>query len=408
MCAETTRATEYKFHWKRLLAFILVCGAIATPLLLARDANDQYWRDQPLEKGPYLSWEGNTSTSMTVSWETVRACDSVVDYGTTRALDQRVYVAENVTLHSVHLPGLLPDTQYFYRVATTTPGANSTTFANISTFKTGPAAFRAFKFAVTGDTQVSAITQSSRTDWVAARIHTDELDPVTLDLSFVIATGDQFHYGDHRPDDIQRYFTQTRALGATVPVMTARGNHDRMGGGSGYRQYMALPADSPNPELDYEYIYAGCYFLVLDVSTYKPGYISPERLAWVASRLQAAQAYPYRFVAFHCPFYASQFPISYYADKLGPLFTNHSVTAVFTGHLHYYEHITQGGVHYFVNGGGGGVLNGVHVTQPYSEPTLSRQYHYLRVEVETTRVRVTVISVQGAILDQISIPAGGV
>ncbi len=340
---------------------------------------------------------------MVVSWETVDLCTSVVEYGKTPVLDQHVENLIEVRRHSLRLENLDASTKYYYRVATTTPGKNSSALLEISTFMTAPTIFAPFTFAVTGDTQTASMLGRGFTDRVVNRIMQNEMD---AGLAFMLQTGDQFSYGSNDFHDIQRYFTSMRPLARRVSLMTAVGNHDRMGGLGEYTDLFHYPQTSPTGELDYFFTYAGCYFLVLNVSSYRgtPG-IPPDRLAWIEARLQDALSYKRTFVAFHVPYYASQFAdYPTYLATLMPLIRDYNVTGVFTGHLHYYEHMLVDGVHYFINGGGGGDLNGVLVPKPYTTSTaMSRQHHYLRVAVTADNVVVTTISETNQTIDSVII-----
>ncbi|HEY0552543.1 MAG TPA: metallophosphoesterase family protein [Verrucomicrobiae bacterium] len=69
-------------------------------------------------RGPYL--QVGTSTNIIVRWRTGSATDTLVRYGT-NAADLNFSVTHNllVTDHEILLPGLSPDTKYFYNIGTT-------------------------------------------------------------------------------------------------------------------------------------------------------------------------------------------------------------------------------------------------------------------------------------------------
>src|SRR5439155_14905983 len=79
-----------------------------------------------------------TTSTATVMWQTNEPASSLVKYGTTPgALDRTAQMLDSSTAHTMALAGLVPNTPYYYTVAST-DGAN-----NSATFPTGaPASFR--------------------------------------------------------------------------------------------------------------------------------------------------------------------------------------------------------------------------------------------------------------------------
>jgi acid phosphatase type 7 len=70
-------------------------------------------------RGPYL--QVCTSSNITVRWRTSTVADTLVQYGTNlAALNQFVSNATPVIDHEIKLPGLLPDTKYFYAIGMST------------------------------------------------------------------------------------------------------------------------------------------------------------------------------------------------------------------------------------------------------------------------------------------------
>ncbi|MHA1304834.1 MAG: fibronectin type III domain-containing protein, partial [Candidatus Heimdallarchaeaceae archaeon] len=63
----------------------------------------------------HLSWQNNSSTTITVSWRTVDEGPSIVEYGLTTSYGQRV-TGDNGIFHHVELTNLQPNTVYHYRV----------------------------------------------------------------------------------------------------------------------------------------------------------------------------------------------------------------------------------------------------------------------------------------------------
>lgn len=81
-----------------------------------------------------------TGTSAVITWTTDEAASSVVDYGATSAYGSQSSGAGGVTEHRVTISGLLPETNYHYRVLSSDAcGAGPVTSAD-ATFTSGPAA----------------------------------------------------------------------------------------------------------------------------------------------------------------------------------------------------------------------------------------------------------------------------
>jgi hypothetical protein len=89
-------------------------------------------------------------------------------------------------------------------------------------------------------------------------------------------------------------------------------------------------------------------------------------------------------------------------DTLLPIYETNHVTAVFSGHTHYYERFERNGIKYIVTGGGGAPLNNQYpddeVTEDWWEAG-SKSYHYLRILKSTSTMNVTVIDRDGSTLD---------
>lgn len=398
------------------MSLMFKVNSVVWPWAQVQATNMTRYQDVPPEKGPYLSWDADPATTMTISWESVSSCDTVVHYGLSpTTLAHTVSNDTGGRLHHVRLTGLTPDTRYYYQIDSTTPGILTPEQLRVSSFQTGLAAFAPFKFLVMSDNQLGGKHLGvSRADWVCDAAAALELNTTSGDdARFVLTGGDQFQWRATRAyylGDYQRFFTQTRPLNRYVPFMMALGNHDR-GSLETYRDYVALPGDGYAPELDYAFEFGDCYYLVLNVSRVKRP-ISAGHLAWIAARLQEAQASRWIFVNFHIPYYVSQVPQGWetYGRYLDPLFHQYGVDMVFTGHQHYYEHMlipdptgAGPGIHYFQNGGGGGRLNGIHTLQNYTSASMNRQYHYLRVNVGADQVSVRCVSQAGRVLDVVTI-----
>ena len=120
-----------------------------------------------LTRGPYIMM-GHYTNQTTIVWRTDANSDSWVDYGLTAAYGSTAGVANSVVLHEVTLTGLLPGTNYYYRVRS--GGVNLAT----DMFRSGKLPGKPVRIAFTGDhrgggganvgTQMAAVSPDLWTD----------------------------------------------------------------------------------------------------------------------------------------------------------------------------------------------------------------------------------------------------
>ena len=201
------------------------------------------------------------------------------------------------------------------------------------------------KFAVIGDYGTGGRAQYEVGDQMTA-VH------ARFPFELVVTTGDNF-YGSQRPPDLVRKFeTPYKALlDAGVEFYASLGNHDsrnlrfyklfNMDG----RLYYTLKA----PRQDVR-------FFALET-----GYLEPAQVQWLEKEL-AASTEAWKIPFFHHPLYSSGGRHGSDLAKrqaLEPLFLEHGVSVVLTGHDHVYERVKpQQGIVYFVVGSSGQLRRG--------------------------------------------------
>ncbi|HEX4948364.1 MAG TPA: metallophosphoesterase [Blastocatellia bacterium] len=130
------------------------------------------------------------------------------------------------------------------------------------------------------------------------------------------------------------------------------------------------------------------------------------QLAWLSHKLQASQAH-WKVAFFHHPLYSSGKRHGSEMDlrrSLEPLFTQHQVNTVFSGHDHFYERIKpQKGVQYFVQGASGqlrkdGMRKKSDLTAAYNDT----RHSFLLVEVTASKMLVEAISEDGTLIDRVT------
>ena len=163
-------------------------------------------------KGPYLLWP--TTDSMSVVWETDLAAPSRIEYGRTSPGECGVEDFNLVTLHTMRLTGLEPDSRYFFGVA------SGGLLESTGSFRTAPGPGRSFRFAVYGDTQGggdihTAIVQSMMDRHPAIVFHCGDLAGIGRDY-------------DLWESD---FFEPAYPMMLTTPFVPVLGNHEYFGSG---------------------------------------------------------------------------------------------------------------------------------------------------------------------------------
>ena len=162
-------------------------------------------------------------------------------------------------------------------------------------------------------------------------------------FEFAIMLGDNL-YGNERPRDYENKFEKPYKplLDAGVKFYAALGNHDEPNQSfykpfnmNGERYYSFKPKD-------------GVRFFALDSNL-----LDQKQLDWLEKEF-AASGSDWKICFFHHPPYSSgERHGSNLAlrEQLEPLFVKYGVSAVFTGHEHFYERIKpQKGIAYFIAG----------------------------------------------------------
>ncbi|MEA3341923.1 MAG: metallophosphoesterase, partial [Chloroflexota bacterium] len=239
-----------------------------------------------------------------------------------------------------------------------------------------------------GDTR----TQHQIHRHVAARIMEQEPD-------FVLHTGDLVDNG-WDSEQWATFFEIEGELMARAPLFPALGNHET--DSNFYFDFFHLPGN----ERWYTFDYGNARFVCLQVDGFADFGPGSEQYGWLEETL-AANTQPWLFVYFHVPPYGSVPPHSTaFAEveetarrALPPLFERYGVDVVFNGHKHSYERNEVNGVTYVVTAGGGAQLYWPQEQEP-TQAAFARAYHFVLLEIDGDRLKATVISVEGEVLDQ--------
>jgi hypothetical protein len=316
----------------------------------------------------HLTWEGDPTSSVTVSWQTSSVTEGVVEYG--KALPYGFKASDgHGTMHHVRLTGLEPGTIYHYRC-----GCEGD-WSSDSTFRTAPADDRAFSFVAFGD---------SRTNWDIWGECSEAV--LASGAEFSVHTGDLVEQGgDQAQWDI--WFSEAEELFRRKVMMPAIGNHED--NDPKYFEYYALP----HAEDWYSFDYGNAHFTVLSTETDMGG----NQRQWLEKDLASTNA-TWKFVLYHQPMYSSSSHGCYRKAyrAWGDLLDKYHVDMVFNGHDHTYERTLpmaddwmvddpEDGTIHVVTGGAGAPLKRLVARGPWSSYFLSH-YHFVLLTVDGTEL----------------------
>jgi predicted MPP superfamily phosphohydrolase len=172
----------------------------------------------------------------------------------------------------------------------------------------------------------------------------------TFAFDLVIMLGDNM-YGGQTPADFVRKFEQPYAplLDAGVKFQASLGNHDRA-------ENVSYKLFNMNGERYYTFTRRNVRFFALDSTR-----MDPKQLAWLGASLAEAKE-DWKICYFHHPLYSNASRHGSSVDLrvlLEPIFVEHGVDMVFSGHDHVYERVKpQKGIPYFVSGAAGQLRRG--------------------------------------------------
>jgi hypothetical protein len=298
----------------------------------------------------HLNWQHDSSTTMTIVWETTASTtSSTVKYGldttygsiATGTTDNQ---GTNGLIHIVEITGVPPATTYHYIC-----GDDAGGWSSDSTFTTAPAASVDFVFCAMGDSRDNP-SEFNKIVGKAALVNP----------SFTMFTGDLC--ASDSASDYDTWFGNWEQLGDHSPIAPALGNHESTA--VNYLHRFALP----NNERWYSFNYSAMHIIVLSTSldSYSQG---TAQYNWFVSDLKAAandSAHPWKIAMFHNPPYnvgghGGDTGVQTY---LAPLLSQYKVDLVFNGHNHYYERtyplkgggssptVTDTSIHYYLNPSG--------------------------------------------------------
>jgi hypothetical protein len=251
------------------------------------------------------------------------------------------------------------------------------------------------RFAVMGDTGNGSRQQYEVATQMAA-FH--GLFPFDL----VIMLGDNI-IGADAPADMRKKFEAPykALLDAGVVFRAVLGNHDNPTqrfyelfnmGGERYYAFRASKGEGP------KLAEGGVRFFALDTD-----YLDQPQVEWLEKELSSSSS-DWKIAFFHHPLYSSGGAHGSALESraiLEPLFVKYGVSAVFSGHDHFYERIKpqKGGIVYWVSGAGGRLRNGDLTATAMTAKGFDTDNHFMIVEITGDQLHFQAISRTGETID---------
>jgi acid phosphatase type 7 len=294
-----------------------------------------------------LSWTGNPTTTMTITWRTDTTVTSgFVQFqkGKTLTKKARQVKAESrdfttnlgaTRLFSATLVNLSPKAEYCYRVG------EGEHWSQTHAFSTADRKVRAFKFLIFGDSQSPLSGESPYGIWSKTLHNAYSAYP---DARFFVNVGDLVDIGQNGAH-WNAWFAGTKGVIDRIPAMPVPGNHESYGSRHTtkpeyWKAQFMLPQNGPG-ELKgqvYSYDYGPVHFVVLDSQQEEQrqyGDMLQIQKPWLEADLAASKA-TWKIVFFHRPPYGNMGRRINEEIKSAfcPIMEKHHVDLVFNAHDH--------------------------------------------------------------------------
>ena len=374
----------------------------------------------------YLTWQGDTGTTITVNYHTFQpTASSFVLYDTqsiggnpkkylyrTEGASSRVKGLKGRRIHHIELTGLKPGQTYYF-----VAGDPESGYSEERKFRTIPDDGSPVRFVTGGDMGIGE------------EVSTLLRRAAALEPQFALIGGDiAYVNGDITKVDIWDQWLQIWCAdmitpkGYTIPMALAIGNHEVQGGYQGNPDkapfYFGFLAQSGNRSYFRRQFGPQIVVYFLD-----SGHIAEhggKQAEWLEAHLKEDQDTPYRFAIYHVPLYNSYRPFDNEWSQAGrthwgPLFDKYGLTTAFENHDHMFKRSkllrdgreSDKGVLYLGDGAWGKGPRTLDLTlRPYLEKG-GATLHFWLVDLTAERVEYRAIDINGRIFDVYPTDAAG-
>ena len=330
---------------------------------------------------PWLG--GVTTNSVYACLEATNTTPATVDFGLTPAYGMSATTeytesTGSTYVHNVKLTGLLPNTQYYYRVT-----QGSSVSAGYS-FYTAPLAGTPAHWGFAADCRTNISTHNA----VAGQI-------ATHSPNMMVYGGDLCATNSYSSWTSEWFVPNQNALNAVSPFVNSPGNHE--GWNSLTRAFTQAPAGDPDY---FSFDYGDSHILVLNTQLSQSN--GSPQWNFAAADLAASTA-AWKIVTFHISAYCAggHGENAAMVAMTQQLFEPNGVDVVLTGHSHFYQHNLVNGIHHMVIGSFGAPL----VTPSVGSYTVYTEKTYCFGIFETTPSLLTLTTYRsdGSVIETIQI-----
>jgi 3',5'-cyclic AMP phosphodiesterase CpdA len=418
------------------------CGyTVSIPVVTESGFDDAALGASPTPLNVHVSWAGPVDTTFAVNWQTddgttatqllygldaqALAAADAPDGEVKRVLGHHLLYESSIQggarIHEAHVCGLQPSTTYHYKVGA--PGAWSGVY-DVATGPT-PGSDEVFRFAVTGDARENPAIWAQVQEAVLSH-----------GVDFQLFSGDVVNINGIQPEWDAFFqattgtFAAQEAL-ARTPFMVVNGNHDALS--VNFVAQFAVPQELTEGEAAqgeewYSFDYGNAHFVALNDSPVASA-LSDAQRGWLEADLSAVDraTTPWIVVMHHRPMYSCSTNHGSDLDlrvAWQPIFDQHKVDVVFSGHDHLYERskpirglmgtegqlaqsatnatpVNESGTLYVITAGAGADLYGTGMC--YHTYATEKVHNYVIVELEGRTMRYAAYRLAGSVLDQFEI-----
>lgn len=404
--------------WSLMGAIVLCITLILVPCGFGTADFGDPIRIQPYYDLPYLTWQGDPSTSVTVNYHTAEKPEEIAvlyyEQGAEqsealRAEGQGVQIpdlADQRFINSVQLTDLKPGQAYSFTLASVGDG---TAVYHFQTLSDGDEPLR---FAITGDTLASGIFERL-------------LKHVSAQSPRFIVVGGDLAYANGDVNQVGRWNRWlklwhqygTTPDGMLIPLVLAIGNHEysKSTGTLEERAPFYYHFFPQGGETFFSRRFGANFgMIVLDSNHIVP---HEDQKDWLEAQLQNFDSLPFTAAVYHVPLYPSHRDFEGSASEAGrthwlPLFDKHTLSVGFEHHDHDFKRskrlrgneLDPQGTLYLGDGSGGVVPRSPRKERWYLEKT-GNQSHFWIVDVTADQMNCSAMDIHGAIFDETSLEA---
>ena len=367
----------------------------------------------------YLTWQGDTSTTITVNFQTMEEAQASQVYYDTKPRNGKIAdyrfhstgthhtiegLADNRIIHCVELTSLKPDKTYYFAA-----GDDRNGFTSERKFRTIPAGRQKLRFVDGGDMGTGPALP-------VLLKHAARQEP-----NFATVGGDIAYAGDiltnyARWDAWLDAWEQCMVTpkGFTIPMVLAIGNHE-VRGGVGHSPTNAVFYFSYFAQGQQRSYYSRKFGENFVIYLLDSGHLTrhaPEQAGWLDAQMEADANVPFHFAVYHVPLYPTYRSFGGAGSVAGrnawlPIFDKYHLTAAFEHHDHVFKRTKllrnnapdPHGTLYLGDGCWGMPARPLGNNRPWYEEKAASLQHFWRVDVSKTRVEYRAINKEGKVFD---------